>query len=295
MLKQLEVFLITAVFVLVTAMILITYTMQRTQEFRTNQGNIQKSTVNGASYAIKLQLLNKHRHVQLFMNEYSRLLLHLNSYPKDEKTASDIKNRLLQRFPDFFAYTITDVNGIPSLTDIDSLVGDVCQLELSNFSNEIKNKNKQLQNKVVIHPQPFHYHYDIMAPLYTNGINGAGTRIFFASFYLKEIADILSTHEIPGQNLMLVKQSDPSLIEVTRKGARDKLTRNIHLSKDELQRINIHEDIPGTDWRLVNLPEGDFEKQYQRGLWKEAIIILLIVTLALVSLITVIIKRKISD
>lgn len=287
MLKRLEVFLIAALFVLITAIILIVYTKQREQEFKTHNSIIQKAVVHGAAYAINLQLLDKHRHVRLFTDEYARLFLRLTNFPADEKTANNIKSRLQQRFTDFFTFTITDQNAMPVLQDIESLVGDACQLDLSNFAKNISSKNRESQNKVVIHPKPLNYHYDIMAPLYSNG---RGASIFFTSFYLKEITDILKTHELPGQSLMLVKQSDSGLIEVTSEGARDKLSRDIRLTEKELGRVKVFENIPATDWRLVNLPDADYEKQYLQGLWKEAIIILFIVTLALFLLIVVLIK-----
>lgn len=287
MLKRLEVFLIAALFILITAIILIINSKQREQEFKTHSSIIQKAAVHGAAYAINLQLLDKHRHVRLFSDEYARLFLQLNNFPADEKTANDIKARLQQRFPDFFAYTITDPNAVPVLLDLDLQIGDACKLDLSNFASSIKSNNRGLQNEVFIHPQPFHYHYDIMAPLYTPG---AAARIFFISFYLKEITDILKTHELPGQNLILLRQSDPTLIEVTSQGVRDKLTREIRLSKAEQNRIKVFENIPGTDWRLANLPDAAYEKQYLQGLWKEAFIILLTVSLAMFFLIIVLIK-----
>ena len=90
MLKQLEIFLIAAMFVLITAIILIIYTMQREQEFKDHHNTIQQSSVHGASYAINLQLLNKHRHVRLFLDEYTQLFSRLNMFPMDEKTSNDI-------------------------------------------------------------------------------------------------------------------------------------------------------------------------------------------------------------
>lgn len=284
MLKQLEVFIIAMMFVLITAIILIIYTVQRGQEFKDHQSMIQKAAVHGAAYAIRLQLSNKHRHVRLFLNEYQRLVTHLINFPTDEKTASDIKARLQQRFPDFFTYTVTNQKGEPVLIDFDELVGSACMLDLTTFIQKI-NKKEMALNKVFVHPQPYHYHYDIMAPLY---LNGKRAHIFFASFYLQDITDILRTHEIPGQNLILVKLSDPSLIEVTKQGARDKLvTRESRLSKEEQQGIRVYENIPDTSWRLVNLPDLEFEKKYLRSLWKEAAIIIFIVTLALLLLIFV--------
>jgi hypothetical protein len=288
MLKQLEVFTIAMMFVLVTAIILIIYTMQRGQEFKSHQSTIQKAAVHGAAYAVKLQLANKHRHVRLFLDEYEKLVAHLIMFPTDTKTANDIKGRLQQRFTDFFTFTVTNQKGVPLLLDFDSLVGDACVVDLQHYFELISKKEVAL-NKVFIHPQPYHYHYDIMAPLYS--ASSAGTHIFFASFDLRDITDILRTHEIPGQKLILVKRSDPTLIEVTKQGARDKLiSREFRLSKEEQQAIRVYENIPDTDWRLVNIPDANFEKQYLRGLWKEAAVIISIVTLALLLLIFVLLR-----
>lgn len=287
MLKRIEVFIVAVIFTLITAIVVIVYTMQREQEFTEHNRAIQESALQGAAYAINLQLLDKQRHVHLFLDEYASLIFRLISVPNDEKTLNDIKKRLQQRFPDFFTYTITDQNGIPILQNIESLVGATCQVDLSNFAQKtLASSNRQLQNKVFVHPQPFHYHYDIMAPLYTT----AGVRVFFTSFYLNEIADILRTHEVPGGSLLLVKQSKPNLIEVSKLGARDKLSREPQLSAEERSQISVTKDIPNSDWRLVNLPNSDFEKQYIHDLWKEAITIISIVAIALVLLSIVLIK-----
>ena len=287
MLKRMELFSVASIFVLMISIILIVYTMEREQEFIAHNNEIQTASVHGAAYAINLQLQNKHRHVRLFLDEYSRLFLHLDNYPDDEETSENIKRRLQQRFTDFFTYTITDQNGVPVMTDIESLVGDACQADLNNFADNIKRNHGNLQNETFVHPQPFNYHYDVMAPLETNH---SGVRIFFSSFYLNEIVDILKTHEVPGQTLMLVRQSNPGLIEASREGARDKLTRDINLAPEERIRITVYEDIPDTDWRLVNLPDANFEKDYLHGLWKEVVILLIIITLALFILIIVLIK-----
>jgi hypothetical protein len=167
--------------------------------------------------------------------------------------------------------------------DVESLVGDACQRDLQNYSSKVKRLDKVTHNEVFLHPQPYHYHYDIMAPLKTRNDN---VHIFFASFYLDEIANILKTHEIPGQQLLLVRQSEPNLIEVTRQGARDKLDRDPKLTPEELLRALVFENIPESDWRLVNLPDADFEEEYVNGLWREVIIMLVILALGLFVMIS---------
>jgi len=285
------VFMITGIFILVMAIVLIINTMQRSNEFKNHQGEIQKTVVHGAGYAINLQLQNKRRHVRLFIEEYASQLKHLVRFSNDEKTKNDLENRLKQRFPDFLAYTITTQNGNSIFQDIDSLVGDACKVDLARFAKKPANISKPVLNKVFIHPQPFQYHYDIMAHLpFSNEMNSGKHQVFFSSFYLQEIADILKTHGVPGQNLMLVRQSDPALIEVTQQGARDTLSREIRLSDEEQRRIKFYLNIPDSDWQIVNLPDVDFAEDYQRALWKDAIILLLIVSLALVILTIVMIK-----
>lgn len=287
MLKQMEVFLIAVVFILITAILIIINTWHRVGEFKIHNEKTQHAVMQGATYAINMHLENRHRHVRLFIDEYKQLFIHLNHYPNDEKTANDIRIRLQQHFSDFFTFTITNQNGTPLLDNIDSLVGDICLQDLKKFSETLKYNTKKLKNKVFIHPQPFNYHYDIMAPI---TINGSNSSIMFSSFYLKEIADILKTHEIPSQRLILVNQSDLSLIEVSREGARDQLSRDIHLTEDEQDSIKVKANIPDTAWRIVVLSDANFESDYVHKLWKEAIITMLIVAFALFLIIIVLIR-----
>lgn len=289
MLKRMELFNIALIFLLITSIILVVYTMEREQEFLAYNEDIQKASVHGAAYAINLQLQNKHRHVRLFIDEYKKLLQHLETFPEDERAAEGIKRRLQQRFADFFTYTITDPDGVPSITDMESQVGEACQRDLNGYVDRINRNHGSTPNEVFVHPQAFNYHYDIMAPLQSSD---GRLRIFFTSFYLNEIVDILKTHEVPGQSLILVRQSDPGLIEVSREGARDKLSREIRLSPEERLRISVYEDIPGTDWRLVNLPDEDFSDAYLERLWTEVVVILIIVSLALFILVFALVRSS---
>ena len=131
--------------------------MEREQEFKSHSSNIQQTVVHGVAYAINLQLQNKRRHVNLFLEEYAKLFLHIDRYPDDEITSNNISRRLQQRFTDFFTYTITDKNGAPTLLDIDALVGDACQIDLENFASRVKRDEVKLNNEVFIHPQSFHF------------------------------------------------------------------------------------------------------------------------------------------
>jgi hypothetical protein len=77
------------------------------------------------------------------------------------------------------------------------------------------------------------------------------------------------------------------LIEVTSQGARNKIKRDIKLNDDEKRNIKVYENIAGTDWRIVSLPDISYQKKYLKGLWTEAIIVLAIVTIALILLVII--------
>ena len=289
--KQVEIFLIAFLFIFMSAIVLIIYTKQREQDFRTQNSSTQKATVKGAAYAINQHLISKQRHVRLFSYEFVNLLAHLKQYPLDFKAEEELKTRLSQRFPDYFTYTITDQNAVPRLFDIDAFVGEACKKDLNNFVKRITHKTDKslVNNKIFIHPQSEHYHYDVMSPLLNND---GSTDIFFISFYLDGILKILKSYEIPGNQLLLLKHSDSSLIEATSNGARDKISREIRLSTEEQHRIEVYQKVPGTDWRVANLPSLDFEEQQKTKLWKEAAFLLLIETLIILVLLYFFTKRS---
>jgi len=145
MFKRLEIFLIGAVFFLITTIILVVYSTQRVQEFKEHNNDIQKTTLHGAAYAINMKLLDKRRHVRLFVNEYSRIFFRLMNFPNDEKTENDITTRLKQRFYDFFTFTITDQKAKPVLENIESFVGHACQLDLTRFAKALKTNSQSFK------------------------------------------------------------------------------------------------------------------------------------------------------
>jgi hypothetical protein len=52
------------------------------------------------------------------------------------------------------------------------------------------------------------------------------------------------------------------------------------------------------DWRLINLPDANFEKEYLYGLWKQVVILLTLVALALFLLVFVLLRnseKKLSE
>jgi hypothetical protein len=265
-------FLVVAISFIAMTMTMVMYTKQREIAFLDRQEMVDKAIVHGTAFAVSEQVLQEQRNVQLFADEYRELITRLAQYPTDKVTRSSLKHRLQQRFPDSLTFTMTNAQGITILSDVDLLVGKVCRREISDYYKLAKSAGIRARNPVVIHPQPGHYHYDVMAQV--------GDIVFFVSILPRAVAELLRNHQVPGHELMLVKKQDLSLIEIASKGVRDVLVRDVRLSQKESERIRVAESVKGTEWRLIDLPELQFEEEYQRQLWKEASVVLMILALA---------------
>jgi hypothetical protein len=264
--------MILTILLVVTAMIMVIYTKQRTVAFFDRQDVIHQAIVHGTAYAVGEQILREQQNVQLFAEEYQQMITRLAQYPNDPATRASLNTRLKQRFPNALTFTITNTQGATILSDIDSLVGELCRTEIVDYYKLAKSSAGKARNPVLIHPQSGNYHYDVMARV--------GGSVFFVSIFPRTVAEALRNHEIPGHQLILVKRDDQALIEIAAKGVRDVLPRDIRLSREEQNRIRTAENVKGTEWRLIDLPEEKYIRDYQRQLWKETTVMLIIVALA---------------
>ena len=264
-------FMIVSLLFVATAMTMIMYTKQRETAFLDQQVVVHEAIVHGTAFAVSEQILREQRNIQLFADEYRQMITRLAQYPTDEATRASLNIRLHQRFPDALTFTITNAEGATILSDIDSLVGEACRNEIVDYYRLAKTAGAKARNPILIHPQPDNYHYDVMAQV--------GDRVFFVSILPKAVTEILRNHQIPGHELILVKKQDLSLIEIAAKGVRDVLVRDIRLSQEERERIRTAESVIGTEWRLIDLPEAKYAEEYQRQLWKEATMVLMILVL----------------
>ena len=278
MVSRPHLFILTALSLLLTSVILIMYTQQRAQEFTQHQLAIQQAMIEGAARNISHRLESQIRQVHLFNDEYRQLISHLAYHPHDESTEEIIDTRLRQRFPSVNSFTITNAIGTPILDDIETKVGDICKRDISNFSTEVKrlSHSGEVKNAIFIHPQSGRYHYDVMASIQ----DGTPDRsVFFVSFNPQPIQEILKSHKIPGHTLMLTKLNDSSLIEISDAGTRDSMAREIRLNAEELLSIKTSREIPNTDWVMIDLKDPSYEKAYISKLWKESGGIILIVAI----------------
>ncbi len=276
MASRIQSLMLILLLLIVAAIILIAGTIQREHDFEINQRAVQLALANGAANEVGERILQQRENLRLFADEYRDSIARLAMRPDDNRLNESIQRRLAQRFPDRLAFTITTSSGAPLVQDIDTLIGDVCQLDITHFIKEAARSRAPRGNLVFIHPQPGNYHYDLMAR-WGSGKHGG---VFFVSFKPEDVVRLLRNYQLPGHELLLVKASDPSLIEVSADGARDRLKRDIRLNAGEQRVARLGKSIRGSDWRMIDLPDQAFAKRYKNRLWLEAGIIFAMVFVA---------------
>ncbi len=276
MASRIQTLMLVLLLLIVGAIILIAGTIQREHDFEIQQRAIQLALANGVANEIAERIRRQRANLRLFADEYHASIVRLATHPDDNRVYEAIQQRLAQRFPKRLAFTLTTANGIPLVEDIDTLIGDVCQLDIAHFVQAAARSRSPQGNRVFIHPQPGNYHYDLMARWQSGGRIG----VFFVSFRPDDLTRLLGNYQLPGHELMLVKASDPSLIELTAEGARDHLSREIRLNPAERRAALLGKSIAGSDWRVIDLPDERFAQRYERQLWREAGMIFALILIA---------------
>jgi PAS domain S-box-containing protein len=221
------------------------YIMEGDRGYLAGQEALMQHSTRGAARTIGLYLGEIRRRVHLFAEEESSIISELSRNPANEGMRQRFTERVKRHFPDYFAYTITDAQGAVLLEDIESRVSDLCQTDIHHFV-------ERGEQKVLIHPNPEGYHYDIMSR-WRAGEGREG--VFFISFKPTFVARILANSQLHDHRLILLHRDKPGLIEVVDTGSRDTLKDRITLTPDELSRIGFATEVEGSLWLLADLPD----------------------------------------
>ena len=216
-------------------------------------------------------IVERERLVSLFAQKYIDTLLKVINDPEDDDLRDSLAKQIGDFFPDHFAFTIADKNGIPYFEDFDGLVSEMCEVDLKQFS-------KQGYYGQVIHPNSEVYHFDVMANFGNEDVDA----ILFISFNSNLLGNILSTAQTKGHQMMLLFSEKEDLIEVIASGARNVLSRDDYrLSLNEKNRILQRVKVKETRWQAVDFHSVNLFNAYNRQLYIECLIILVIVSIIL--------------
>ncbi len=267
---------VSAVFVLlillVASLLLILNGHSRYLDYREHQRQLTSRAVNAAAGEISLQIAELKRRVFLFAQEENTLIHGVATQPEGDALNQRLTDKLDTHFPDRLAFTVTSASGDPLVYDFDNLIGELCERDIRDFAAD------QHPYEVYIHPQPDAYHFDVMARwAIPSGAHG----VFFVSFHPRVVARVLANSELVDHRMLVLLASERNLIEVTADGTRDKLSRDMRLSEEELQRLDATAPIPGTRWLVADLPRAGLHREVRETIWRETG--MFVVALALIT------------
>lgn len=254
------------------AILLIWYSKSRIKDFSENQKVLIQANINAAANEISLYIQSLREKTSLFVQDRIELIEELSINPKNFQAYMQLKGDTSKHLQHHFAFTITDYSGIALLEGLDKLVGKGCRRDIKSFSSNLD------YHRIYIHssPQNKPFHYDIMVPwLSSDGKKG----IFFVSFFINDIARLISAYQSPGTELIIVREDKPDIIELTAEGARDELLRESKLSKEELKNVIFTTPISSTRWELLALTDPKLLDTYSEKIKNEALVIFILFSL----------------
>lgn len=215
-------------------------------QFYVHETELAVTSINSTNSLIQQYLYGLRQNVGHFAKNYQDSLQQLVDHPNDKVLYKKVRDSVEMYFPGAATFTIADSQGNVLLKDVDTLIGKGCRENIRLFAIS----SQQSDAKLRIHSDRLNYHFDIMHEMHTN--NGR-VMIFFVSFEPGDIANYISSLQLPGHQLMILKKNTDALIEVTKEGVGGRLDRDKQLAPVELERILAVKDVNNTLWQLVDI------------------------------------------
>ena len=236
--------------------VLVLVYLDRISSFEDSQQSIAHTSGAEVANQITFILKERQRHVLLFLEDNQSLIQQFLTDTDNDDKFEEIQRSLRRTFPDYFAFTITNNQGVPLFVDFEGYVGDMCVLDIKTYA-----KTKQYSAR--IHPNSYKFHYDVIA----ESTNEDSTPYFLmVTFEPTELANILKVAQYPGHELMLITDNKPQLLEVTALGGRDKTSRdNYQLTPDELNKVLVTHSIEHSSWLTADILQPKFFTEYRQS------------------------------
>ena len=231
--------------------------LERIHEYETHQRDVGTSTIKLVAEDIRAVIEEKKRLVNIYAEINRSRLAKLANQPENSQLHAAMQQDLQRWFPNMFAYTISDATGSPFLEDFDGYIGSVCLDDMRSLA--IRN-----DYSIRLHPNPYAYHYDIMAKWGDDTFGG----IFFVSFKPEVIVRRLIAASPPGHELTLIIKEREYLVEITESGSREKTPReDYRMSAQDKDRIIDMVPIANTDWQLVDLQTAELFSNFRKHIY----------------------------
>ena len=267
---------------------------QRISEFEQAHYRVAKSTTEIVASEISKRIKDRQRSLSVFARRENKLLYDLSRSPDNEKLKIELNNKIKESFPNYFAVSLADREGVLIIDDFDGLVGELCE-------EDLKLHAQGLPQPMRIHPNTQEYHIDIIVTWNIddgkpkNELNGG---LLFVSFVPDFLFRLLELSNAPRHELMLINHTIENLIEITEKGTRIILDRNDYqLTKEEQDRILFSSSVENSAWDLVAFRDETLFSEYRKNIITFNLLLLgffVFVSFLMVGLLLRIEKRRIS-
>jgi diguanylate cyclase (GGDEF)-like protein/PAS domain S-box-containing protein len=243
--------------------------------------SMERSAMHAAGYV--QEFVERRRGiVESFAREHAEELDYIANNPQVEEPQKNIRRLLEGYFPRHFTFVVRRSNGDFVPDDLGEFVGDACRHDMNGFAKLLASTHTAHDGKIptgtdyhpIIHPQPFNYHFDIIAAwTAANGNDG----LLMISFTPKELVQILKAHELPHHKLVVLRNDQPDLIEVTSSGWRENIEREIRLSNDETKALVGRTPIVGTQWNVGYVPSHVFLTTRENNILNGAVLVVAVI------------------
>lgn len=229
--------------------------------FRNYHTSLAAASTAGVAKQTASFISEQNRLVALFAKEKLALIRAVKNSPDDDNLRDKLRENVKRYFPNYFAFSVVNLEGKPYFDDFDGLISTVCEADIVSYA-------KTRIYKPYIHPNSEAYHFDIMS--YFGDIEKEG--ILFISFKADILGAVLQSVQVMGHWLMLAYPERNNLIEVVDEGARNKIDRqDYRLSKSEQQRILNRVAVAGTRWEAVDLSRPGLFTEHKTTIIFEAV------------------------
>lgn len=267
---------------------------QRITEFEQAHYRVAKSTTEIVASEISKRIQEQRRRLSIFAKKEGKLLHDISRTPGNEKLKKELDKKIGESFPNYFAVSIADREGIPVIDDFDGFIGELCE-------EDLKLHAEGKQQPMRLHPNTLQYHVDIIVPWshrYGQTENGKNGGLMFVSFVPSFLYKLLELSNAPRHELMLVNHTIENLIEITEGGTRLKLDRNDYrLREDEKERILFSSPVENSAWDLVAFRDETLFSEYRTNIINFNLLLLgsfIFVSLLMIGLLLRIEQRRVN-
>lgn len=267
---------------------------QRISEFEQAHYRVAKSTTAIIASEISKRIKEQQRRLNIFAKREEKLLHSIVLSPDNNALKNKLNQKVKESFPNFFAVSIADREGVPIIDDFEGVIGKLCK-------EDLKLHAQGLPQPLRVHPNSQQNHIDIITTWNhddgkpKNEKNGG---LLFVSFVPDFLFRILELSNAPRHELMLVNHTIKDLIEVTETGTRSKLDRNDYrLTAEDKERILFSSPVKNSSWDIVDFRDETLFSEYRNSIISFNVLLItffILASILMVALLLRIEKRRVS-